>query len=147
MKPMDWIISGDTGASSKTIFAVMVGSKTVRPDVPHDPSDFGRCYRLLALFPEWRSRLHEVAEKYPMWGPLIGAWDELSALYEYEAAMKTGRELFDRMQVLIDEGRVAAGWTKTGPGCWRGPTFSVIDLGCASVKIDDGAGANEKDGI
>lgn len=132
MTPIDWLLSGDTGISSKTICAVMVGSKVTGsfgPDVPHDNGDFGRCYKLLALFPEWRARLHEVAEQFPMWGPMVEAWSELTALYEKQ--QKVGRDvgLYDRMQALIDEGRIAAGWTKTGPGCWRGPGVEVVSFG------------------
>jgi hypothetical protein len=131
MTPIDWLLNGETGVSSKTICAVMTGSVAHYNDVPHDPSDFGRCYKLLALFPEWRARLHEVAEKFPMWGPMVEAWDELTALYEEETKSKSGKapKLYDRMQVLIDEGRIAAGWMKTGPGCWRGPGVDVVSLG------------------
>lgn len=131
MTPIDWLLGGDTGVSSKTICAVMTGSKMKGPDVPHDPSDFGRCHRLLILFPEWRARLHEMAEQFPMWGPMVEAWDELTALYEKESTNKSGMapKLYDRMQALIDEGRIAAGWTKTGPGCWRGPGVEMVSLG------------------
>lgn len=131
MTPIDWLLGGDTGISSKTICAVITGSKMKDPDVPHDPADFGRCYRLLALFPEWRTRLHEVSEQFPIWGPLVEAWDELTVLYEEETKNKSGMapKLYDRMQELIEQGRLAAGWTKTGPGCWRGPGVEMVSLG------------------
>ncbi len=138
MTPMDWMMSGDTGTSSKTICAVMTGSKLSGPfgaDVPHDPSDFGRCYRLLALFPEWRNRLDEVAFHFPAWTALVREWDNLTAMYEEELAEKTGKapRLYKRMQALIDEGRIAAGWTQTAPGCWKGPKRTVVDLGGVTV--------------
>jgi len=63
--PQEWIVAGDTGISSRVIWAVMMGvSLDVMPrvDVPHDPPDFGRCYRLLEVMPEWRDRLGEVAD-------------------------------------------------------------------------------------
>ena len=106
MTPIDWLLSGDTGISSKTILAVMTRSKMGEPfgpDVPHDPSDFGRCYRLLALFPGWRARLPEVAEKFPAWGPMVLAWGELTALYEEEIKNASGKapKLYKRMQELI----------------------------------------------
>jgi hypothetical protein len=130
MTPNEWLLSEDTGISSRTIFAVMTGSKiggSFGPDVPHDPSDFGRCYRLLALFPEWRERLTEVAEQFPMWRPMVDAWGELTDLYEEESknADRKAPKLYSRMQALIDEGRIAAGWIQTGPGCWRGPARNV----------------------
>jgi len=142
MTPIEWLLSGDTGVSSKTICAVMTGSAkadSFGPDVPHDPSDFGRCYRLLQHFPEWRARLPEVAAAYPIWGPMVDAWDDLTTLYEVEKQNKSGKapKLFDRIQKLVEEGRLADGWEKTGPGSWRGPKRAVISMGGgASVIVD-----------
>lgn len=134
MTPIEWLLSGDTGISSKTICAVMTGSKmsgSFGPDVPYDPGDFGRCYRLLALFPEWQERMHEMAEKFPIWGPMVEAWGELTALYEEETKSKSGKapKLYTRMKELVDAGRIAAGWEKTGPYSWRGPKHDEVGLG------------------
>lgn len=89
-----WLANGETGISSKTIHAVLTGTvdNTVfntspswfRYDVPHDPSDFRRCYLLLKFIPEWKQRLHEVAERFPKWKPFVEQWDELTRLYEEE---------------------------------------------------------------
>ena len=76
-----WYTGGDTGISSETIFEVMTGIPVKRRDVPYDPDDFGRCHRLLKIFPLWKSRLHEVAERFPKWKPLIDNWDQLESLY------------------------------------------------------------------
>lgn len=105
MTPEQWIVSYDTGVSSKTIWAVMMGAISGQEpwstfNVPHDPADFGRCYRLLKAIPEWRPRLHEVAERFPKWAPLIAAWDELTALYEEEVASGTAPKLYARMRQL-----------------------------------------------
>lgn len=101
---MAWLDSGDTGISSRTIWSVMMNRKPVGrwwdADVPHDPGDFGRCYRLLKVMPEWRTRLHEVALKYSDWGPLVQAWDELTALYEEELPNGTAPKLYKRIQEL-----------------------------------------------
>lgn len=123
MTPIDWLLSGDTGISSECICGVMTNSKVRDSSPPSDPSDFGRCYRLLQHFPEWRPRMGEVAAKFPEWTALVREWDALTDLYELESKNKNGMapKLYDRMKVLIDEGRIAAGWTKTGPGSWRGP--------------------------
>lgn len=128
MTPIEWLLSGDTGVSSKTICAVMTGSKMTNcfgPDVPYDSSDFGRCYRLLQHFPEWRARMPEVATAYPMWGPMVEAWDEMTALYERRMEPK----LCERMRKLVDDGRRAAGWQETRPGCWSGPENDVLSAG------------------
>lgn len=101
-----WIDNGDTGLSSETIWSVLSGWRVPRAswhaDVPHDPADFGRCYRLLQVMPAWRARLPEVAVAYPQWAPLVDAWDELTALYEAEVPDGTGRapRLYARLQEL-----------------------------------------------
>lgn len=84
--PTAWRRGPDTGISSLTIYIVMMGLPNSelgrwRPDVPLDGADFGRCYRLLEQFPHWRPRLAEVTERFPAWTGLVGAWDELCALY------------------------------------------------------------------
>jgi hypothetical protein len=115
---LKWILGPDTGISSKTIWAVMMGAiEAGRPfgyDIPHDPDDFGRCYRLLEKFPEWKPRLKEVAEKFPEWGPMVREWDKMTALYEEELPTGEAPKLYSLMKKLEDEGRIAAGWTETG---------------------------------
>jgi hypothetical protein len=125
-KAIAWLLGSDTGVSSKTILSVMVGveiNSHFGADVPQDPADFGRCYRLLFAFPEWRPRLSEVAEKYPAWGPLIRDWDALTSIYETANAKGITRmtALYSAMQVLIDEGRLADGWERVGTSGWRKP--------------------------
>jgi len=82
MTPIEWIGCSDTGLSSKTIWGVMMGaSDWVSPSLPYDAGDFGRCYRLIERFPEWRTRLHEVKDKYPEWTYIVDNWDHLCSLY------------------------------------------------------------------
>jgi len=103
----EWLTSGDTGVSSQIIFSVMSGSKWIIKDWrnwPHDNADFGRCYRLLERFPEWRDRLKEVFVAFPAWGPMVYAWPELEALYreEHPDHAGSGPKLYARMSVLED---------------------------------------------
>lgn len=110
MTENEWIIGNDTGISSETIWAVMMGvsNSGTRPfgfDVPHDPSDFGRCYRLLKYIPEWKGRLNEVATCFPKWIPMVREWDKMIAIYERDLESGKSSELFDLMQKLEDEGR------------------------------------------
>ena len=80
MKPEQWIIEGNTGTSSKTIWSVMMGVVTkpmqcgMKYDVPHDPSDFGICWQLLVLIPEWKERLSEVSNVFPAWVGFVREW-------------------------------------------------------------------------
>ena len=90
------------GISSRTIIRALAHPYLHGvSDVPYDPSDFRRCLRLLAVMPEWRARLPEVAAKYPTWAGLVEHWDELEALYEEEAPSGVAPKLFARMQELI----------------------------------------------
>lgn len=110
----DWLLSGDTGLSSLTIWATFTGQwQHLRwgrksASKPQDADDFGRCYRLLRRYPEWRARLHEVVPHCPGFAPLVAAWDELTSLYEKEGRLDPqGRatrdcpKLYARMRELL----------------------------------------------
>ena len=102
---LKWVLAGDTGASSKTIVRIAVGVKPAKGDyfdAPYDPSDFGRCYRLLKQFPELKKKMHVVAKKCEAFAPLVAHWDELTALWEEESNNGTGRapKLYARMKEL-----------------------------------------------
>jgi hypothetical protein len=129
MDPMEWLMSGDTGISSKTILSAMTGTKMTGgfgPDIPGDFSDFGRCYRLLQNFPEWRANIQKVAEVYPKWGPLVREWGRLESAYESDLRKETKSACYDLLRSLYDECMIAGGWVKTGPSSWkRGESISV----------------------
>ena len=102
----EWITGHDTGTSSKAIYRHMMGYTRERATFgthPHDPADFGRCYRLLQIAPNWRNRIGEMAEYSKAWASLAGAWDELTAMYEavVESGAKDARALYDRMHELV----------------------------------------------
>ncbi len=124
MTPEQWILSNDTGISSKTIWAVMMDvnisdiRQTCSFDIPHDPSDFGRCFRLLELFPEWRTRLPEVAEQFPKWKPMVEHWPEMEALYREELPTSNAVKLYKLMKKLEEKGMVLDGWAKTSSCGW-----------------------------
>ncbi len=96
-----WIVDGETGTSSITIWSVMTGRPMPRdraPGVPRDPSDFGRCFELLELFPAWKTRLDEVSAAHPAWAGLVDAWAELSDLYRAELPSGHAPILYARMK-------------------------------------------------
>lgn len=99
-----WALGDDTGISSETIVRIAVGAKRGDHsfDAPYDPSDFGRCYRLLKSFPELNKKLPLVARKCKAFAPLISNWGELVALWEEESNNGTGRapKLYARMNEL-----------------------------------------------
>ena len=102
----DWLLSGDTGVSSKTIFRTLSGRRTPGDQsagIPHDADDFGRCYRLLKRHPEWKPRLSEVVAAFPVWGPIVREWDALCAAFEAEGKLdEHGRQTADRMPKFYD---------------------------------------------
>ena len=87
-RAMGWIVGNDTGASSKAIWAHMMGVGMPTEwgwSGPADPDDFGRCYRLLELMPEWRERMKEMAANCgPEWAAIAPAWNELESLWREE---------------------------------------------------------------
>lgn len=103
-KCLEWSLGTDTGLSSETIVSVMAGidGRSQLVSVPYDPSDFGRCFRLLQLFPEWRKRLPEVASKYPAWSKLVENWEKMEAIYqrEMQRSDNSAPELYALMKEL-----------------------------------------------
>lgn len=108
-----WIIAGEVGISSKTIWTVMRGvnislvssfggGASFYP--PSDPADFRRCYLLLRLIPEWRERLWEIPIQFPLWNGIVYHWDELTTLYEQERENpdKSAPLLYKRMKELLN---------------------------------------------
>ena len=108
-----WIAGGDTGVSSKAIWSHMMTGElpddpfTAFGTWPSDPDDFGRCYRLLKLMPEWRPRMNEMGKHGRGWAALVPVWEELTAMYEAEIDTTQSRHrgradrLYARMQELL----------------------------------------------
>ncbi|RWL14909.1 MAG: hypothetical protein EOR57_31680 [Mesorhizobium sp.] len=91
-KAMAWIVGNDTGSSSKLIWKVMMGHEPDRwKSYPSDAGDLGRCLRLLAMVPEWKGRMSDLAAVSPYWAALVKNWPRLEAAM----AEETGPD-FDR---------------------------------------------------
>jgi hypothetical protein len=81
-----WWLGLDVGQSSMALFSCFCSLDLAGPArdmsraaAPCDAADFGRCMRLLQMFPEWRARLDEVASafRHTKWPAIIARWDEL----------------------------------------------------------------------
>jgi hypothetical protein len=108
-----WLAGGDSGASSKAICHHMLGMKS-DGSFPWDPSDLGRCLRLLELFPEWKPRIREMARYSPQWAALVARWDELAEMMADEVGIdwSKGRRAprtYDAMKDAIDQARGKGG--------------------------------------
>jgi len=104
--PWEWVErSQDTGTSSRTICQVLggVGIDDGRTGIPYDPSDFGRCIRLVRAFPGWRERLPEVAARVPKWAPFVREWDRMATLFDEEFPTGKAPKLYEFMQTLRKE--------------------------------------------
>jgi hypothetical protein len=79
----EWLLKGDRGISSETIFGAITGLWINRSKYPPaDPSDFYRSYKLIQQVPEWKVELHKVSELSKTWKNVIDNWDKLSELLE-----------------------------------------------------------------
>lgn len=86
-KALEWLVGNDTGMSSCSILTAILGLPVLdewrrHGCLPSDYWDFGRCRRLLEAIPEFATRMHEVTERFPRWGPMVDAWGELDSLYD-----------------------------------------------------------------
>lgn len=81
-----WLFSDDTGSSSKSICAHMVGCP-FETSAPSDVSDLGRCLRLLDAFPEWVPRMPEMAAYGPEWSGLVAVWGDLTQSMKEEVGL------------------------------------------------------------
>lgn len=110
---IEWFVSGDTGLSSEAIAAHMSGAGSrKRMDYPSDPSDLGRCLRLLDKIPEWKDRIGEMSQYSPGWAGLVKNWDKISKSMEDEAGInwqkaKSAPITYDMMKLAEAEGFLA----------------------------------------
>jgi hypothetical protein len=87
----EWLASGDTGSSSKAIMLwLSAGVKESEwgASTPSDPSDLGRCLRLLDRMPEWKARMPEMAGAGGLWPTFAERWSEIEASFLSECGGK-----------------------------------------------------------
>lgn len=99
----NWLESHDTGASSLAIVYRLYGhgrgSQNSKAH-PLDPSDFGRCHRLLEAVPQARTQFCEMRDVSEVWARLVEHWEELTALYLEELPSGKAPKLYARMKAL-----------------------------------------------
>lgn len=103
----EWLAGDDTGISSETIVKVALGIKKGRWgfNPPRDPSDFGRCYRLVVRFPYLRESFGKVGEDCPSFKPILDNWDELCGMYDAGKAQGRAPIMYARMKELLGENK------------------------------------------
>lgn len=88
-----WLLSRDTGASSRSIVENAMGLSNADRCYPVDVYDFGRCYRMLKACPSVKvDVMHRVS---PVWARLVTGWVELTRCYEASLKYKDGKPIED----------------------------------------------------
>jgi hypothetical protein len=96
-----WRASDDTGLSSKYMACVLNGDGPgCENNRPWDPSDLGRCIRLLEACPELRPNLDRLKDSGPVWKAFVEHWDELESLYREESPTGSAPMTYSLMQQL-----------------------------------------------
>lgn len=107
-----WLLDA-CGESSKTICSNMLGLSHYG-NYPYDSGDFGRCYCLLNLIPEWKSELHKLKPISKQWSNLVDNWASLTEMYEnglklisedknYNHSNVEFKQLSNRIKLLVSE--------------------------------------------
>ena len=82
-----------------------MGNPKFPVNIPYDPDDFSRCYKLLVAVPEWKLELHKLKPLSKEWSNLVDNWDKLTEMYElntkenWKNSKKIG--MYEFMQTLI----------------------------------------------
>ena len=109
LKAAKWLLSEDTGSSSMAICRHMLFGKQKYAEYPSDPSDIGRCFRLLAIFPEWESRINEMACYGTAWISLSERWVDVKECMGNEVGIDWSKgdrasKTFSLMNQVIADG-------------------------------------------
>lgn len=134
MNQNEWIIKGEVGTSSKTMWAAINGvalkgavyhkGGMSRYDIPSDPSDFSRCLKYVELTGVTKEQLQIVKEVFPWWSPFIDNWDKIVKLFNSEIKLRAMQKTYDYIQELERQSKILAGWKETKHNQW---TFSRED--------------------
>jgi hypothetical protein len=105
-----WIVGNETGISSKNIWKHMIGAGKPCGFSPADPSDFGRCARLLVIMPEWRDRIAEMAKYGERWAAITKQWQTVHDCMAEEVGIDWSRgrsasRTYDLMQSIYSEAK------------------------------------------
>lgn len=91
-----WLFSTDTGSSSRFMACVLSGWSIPLPsnDYPRDPSDLGRCIRLIESVPEFKGCIHKMNAHGSEWQQVVLHWEQWSELYKTDQ-----NKLFNQMKL------------------------------------------------
>ena len=104
---MEWLRNGERGVSSETIHDFFAHRGEIhKAGYPHDSADFGRCYKLLELIPEWRGKIHELGTirglTGQVWAALAKEWDVLEKRY-HDGDLTAVNALMKKIVIPIED--------------------------------------------
>ena len=103
---IQWLCSGETGLSSKTMICIHTDNEMGGNwgfHAPSDVADFRRCWFLVEAVPEIRNSFPLIAEKCPEFKGVIKNWDIISAAYERERGSGKCPETYRLMKEALGE--------------------------------------------
>lgn len=101
-KVLRWMLSRDTGSSSKFLASVTTGIPGERlGSHPYDTDDFGRCVRLLERVPSLRAKLNRLKKHGHVWSTLVDEWEVLERQYREDRSW--GSPCNRRIRAIVDE--------------------------------------------
>lgn len=95
---LNWMRSGDTGVSSETMALIAMGATKGDFSAPYDPSDFGRCYRLVKANPVIKESFLIISALVPRFTSILLNWDKCCEIYERDLPTGRSDELFKMIQ-------------------------------------------------
>jgi len=121
----EWIIKGEVGCSSKTMWTALKGIKPDKIkmgwdfDVPADPDDFRRCYLFYKQCELTKTDLENIPKIFTWWKPFVDNWDKMANLFEEESSQKSCPKLYEFMMTLNEESKILAGYKKISNNFWK----------------------------
>ena len=83
---LEWLFTGQVGASSKVMAAAACGFPCSR-SYPSDPDDLNRCLLLLEKVLAIRERFPAISELSDVWAKLIDRWEVIERSFLDEAGL------------------------------------------------------------
>ena len=81
-KATEWIINGNVGISSKTMWAALMGVEYYRADFPHDAADFSRCHTFAEIAELTPEDFETICKVYPWWRIIYEIWPDMAKALE-----------------------------------------------------------------
>jgi len=83
---LEWLFTGQVGASSKAMAAAACGLPSSR-SYPSDPDDLNRCLLLLEKVPAIREKFSAISELSDVWARLIDRWEAIERSFLDEVGL------------------------------------------------------------